>query len=67
MDQGGPPAHSQLPDAGSTGLAGSALLEEAVIAGRGVTHISADLLLHAPSSLSAGTYTATITLTLVSG
>ena len=62
----GPSVASRLSEAGSAGLGASALLARATAPGRGTTTLGADLALDAPAGVAQGTYTSTLTITLVS-
>jgi len=63
MAQAGPVVKSNL-DAGA-GLAVSSLLGKSTVNGRGATVLGAALNLAIPASSPAGTYTSTVTVTLV--
>ncbi|MEZ0448507.1 phosphate ABC transporter substrate-binding protein PstS [Cellulomonas sp. ICMP 17802] len=62
----GPSVTSMLSDSGSSGLSATQLLAEAVVPGRGTTTLGATLDLVAPSVTLEGTYSSTLTVTLVS-
>ncbi|NUU16548.1 Ig-like domain repeat protein [Cellulomonas humilata] len=65
--QAGPPVASFLDDASSAGLSTSSLLGRAQTPGRGVSTLAAGLALAIPGATSAGSYTSTVTVTLVGG
>jgi len=64
--QAGPTVGSFLDNAASAGLGASSLLGKAATPGRGVSTLNAQLNLAIPAATSAGTYTSTVTVTLVS-
>jgi hypothetical protein len=66
VTQAGATVASFLDNAGSAGLASSALLGKAATPGRGVATLNAGLALAIPASTTQGTYTSTVTVTLVS-
>ncbi|WP_421732730.1 phosphate ABC transporter substrate-binding protein PstS [Cellulomonas sp.] len=67
LTQSGAVVASQLDEATSPGLSRSALLGRATAPGRGQTALGAELRLAGPGSTPAGTFTATVTVTLVGG
>ena len=64
--QAGGAVASFLDDASSDGLASSALLGRAATPGRGVAQLNAALALAIPGTTAEGSYTSTVTVTLVS-
>jgi hypothetical protein len=64
--QAGSAVMSFLDNASSGGLGAGALLGKAATPGRGVSVLNADLNLAIPADSSAGTYTSTVTVTLIS-
>ena len=66
LTQAGGAVPSFLDDTSSAGLGSSALLGKAATPGRGVATLNAGLALAIPASTTQGTYTSTVTVTLVS-
>ena len=66
VTQAGGAVASFLDNTASAGLASSALLGKAATPGRGVATLNAALALAIPASTTQGTYTSTVTVTLVS-
>ena len=64
--EAGPAVESAYADSSSEGLGSSRLLARALVPGRGTTTLTAALDLVAPSTTPAGSYTSTLTVTLVS-
>jgi hypothetical protein len=65
--QAGPVTPSFLDDGTSGGLATSQLLGKSTVSGRGVTKLDAALNLAIPGSTPEGSYTSTVTVTLIGG
>ena len=65
--QAGPPVGSFLDDSASGGLGTSQLLAKSTTAGRGTTALDATLNLAVPGTTAEGSYTSTVTVTLVGG
>ncbi|GAA3794533.1 Ig-like domain-containing protein [Cellulomonas soli] len=63
--QAGAPVASSLDEVASPGLSASALLGGTATAGRGTTTLDAALNLAIPGSTTAGSYTSTVTVTLI--
>ena len=67
MAQAGSAVGSFLDDTTSAGLGSSSLLGRAATPGRGVTTLGAGLVLAIPGATAEGSYTSTVTVTLVAG
>ncbi|MEZ0449008.1 Ig-like domain-containing protein [Cellulomonas sp. ICMP 17802] len=65
--QAGPSVASFLDDATSGGLGASKLLGKSLVNGRGTTTLAAALNLAIPASTAEGSYTSTVTVTLIGG
>ena len=65
--QAGPAVASFLDSATSAGLSASSLLGKAATPGRGITALDAALALAIPGTTAEGSYTSTVTVTLVGG
>ena len=65
--QAGAAVASSLDDVASAGLSASSLLGRAQTPGRGARPLAAALALAIPGSTTAGSYTSTVTVTLIGG